>query len=64
MFCALLTSRYQVSVYRTSGPLVVVCCLASISQVSVCNTSSFRPLAFVSTQVCLKSIYLVMNIHT
>ena len=23
MFCALLTSRYQVSVYRTNGPLVV-----------------------------------------
>ena len=22
MFCALLTSRYQVSVYRTNGPLV------------------------------------------
>ena len=26
MFCALLTSRYQVSVYRTNGPLVFVCC--------------------------------------
>ena len=24
MFCALLTSRYQVSVYRTNGPLVCV----------------------------------------
>ena len=24
MFCALLTSRYQVSVYRTNGPLVKV----------------------------------------
>ena len=24
MFCALLTSRYQVSVYRTNGPLVVL----------------------------------------
>ena len=24
MFCALLTSRYQVSVYRTNGPLVSV----------------------------------------
>ena len=23
MFCALLTSRYQVSVFRTNGPLVV-----------------------------------------
>ena len=23
MFCALLTSRYQVSVYRTNGPLVM-----------------------------------------
>ena len=23
MFCALLTSRYQVSVYRTNGPLVI-----------------------------------------
>ena len=23
MFCALLTSRYQVSVYRTIGPLVL-----------------------------------------
>ena len=23
MFCALLTSRYQVSVYRTNGPLVL-----------------------------------------
>ena len=23
MFCVLLTSRYQVSVYRTNGPLVV-----------------------------------------
>ena len=22
MFCALLTSRYQVSIYRTNGPLV------------------------------------------
>ena len=25
MFCALLTSRYQVSVYRTNGPLVTHC---------------------------------------
>ena len=25
MFCALLTLRYQVSVYRTNGPLVIVC---------------------------------------
>ena len=25
MFCALLTSRYQVSVYRTNGPLVCIC---------------------------------------
>ena len=25
MFCALLTSRYQVSVYRTNGPLVKTC---------------------------------------
>ena len=25
MFCALLTSRYQVSVYRTNGPLVLIC---------------------------------------
>ena len=24
MFCALLTSRYQVSVYRTNGPLVLM----------------------------------------
>ena len=24
MFCALLTSRYQVSVYRTNGPLVII----------------------------------------
>ena len=24
MFCALLTSRYQMSVYRTNGPLVYV----------------------------------------
>ena len=24
MFCALLTSRYQVSVYRTNGPLVFI----------------------------------------
>ena len=24
MFCALLTSRYQVSVYRTNGPLVLI----------------------------------------
>ena len=23
MFCALLTSRYQVSVYRTNGPVVL-----------------------------------------
>ena len=28
MFCALLTSRYQVSVYRTNGPLVFVYCFA------------------------------------
>ena len=30
MFCALLTSRYQVSVYRTNGPLVDSCsyCMA------------------------------------
>ena len=27
MFCALLTSRYQVSVYRTNGPLVSTSCL-------------------------------------
>ena len=26
MFCALLTSRYQVSVYRTNGPLVINIC--------------------------------------
>ena len=25
MFCALLTSRYQVSVYRINGPLVFPC---------------------------------------
>ena len=25
MFCALLMSRYQVSVYRTNGPLVFFC---------------------------------------
>ena len=25
MLCALLTSRYQVSVYRTNGPLVYKC---------------------------------------
>ena len=25
MFCALLRPRYQVSVYRTIGPLVVIC---------------------------------------
>ena len=24
MFCALLRSRYQVSVYRTNGPLVLI----------------------------------------
>ena len=24
MFCALLTSRYQVSIYRTNGPLIYV----------------------------------------
>ena len=24
MFCALPTSRYQVSVYRTNGPLVII----------------------------------------
>ena len=24
MFCALLTSRYQVSIYRTNGPLVLI----------------------------------------
>ena len=24
MFCALLNSRYQVSVYRTNGPLVIL----------------------------------------
>ena len=27
MFCALLTSRYQVSVYRTNGPLLISICL-------------------------------------
>ena len=36
MFCALLTSRCQVSVYRTNGPLVVVvlfvCFLALLSR--------------------------------
>ena len=31
MFCALLTSRYQVSVYRTNGPLVTDCYPAGVS---------------------------------
>ena len=27
MFCAFTGSRYQVGVYRTIGPLVIICCL-------------------------------------
>ena len=37
MFCALLTSRYQVSVYRTNGPLVSD--LFSVHQDSFCTIS-------------------------
>ena len=34
MFCALLTSRYQVSVYRTNGPLVnLIFILAGIEDI-------------------------------
>ena len=44
MFCALLTSRYQVSVYRTNGPLVFSSpeSLGSQGQLIV-NPSSRRP---------------------
>ena len=35
MFCALLTSRYQVSVYRTNGPLVTQMMQHSIQAVNV-----------------------------
>ena len=38
MFCALLTSRYQVSVYRTNGPLVLVL----IENLILSNSASFR----------------------
>ena len=32
MFCALLTSRYQVSVYRTNGPLIIFICNLGLGQ--------------------------------
>ena len=38
MFCALLMSRYQVSVYRTNGPLVLIVILPG----SVCLVSPFN----------------------
>ena len=41
MFCALLTSRYQVSVYRTNGPLVFEV-MTSNSSVLVTHCSSFE----------------------
>ena len=47
MFCALLTSRYQVSVYRTNGPLVClknvrIFCTAKDSHIfSTKNSSGF-----------------------
>ena len=39
MFCALLTSRYQVSVYRTNGPLVIMI-LSYVSRMSIYLYSS------------------------
>ena len=38
MFCALLTSRYQVSVYRTNGPLVIKNAMAIYIKVQDCVT--------------------------
>ena len=44
MFCALLMSRYQVSVYRTNGPLVL--CICSI--VNICKyLRAAREISFV-----------------
>ena len=46
MFCALLMSRYQVSVYRTNGPLVLV--LLVVCNVGICV---FCPFSFVLFRV-------------
>ena len=40
MFCALLTSRYQVSVYRTNGPLVIYLFLSTRSLTLTCSISN------------------------
>ena len=44
MFCALLTSRYQVSVYRTNGPLVIVISMFMASVKNKINEEKKNPL--------------------
>ena len=39
MFCALLRSRYQVSVYRTNGPLVFIIYNHNSSQIELSSLS-------------------------
>ena len=42
MFCALLMSRYQVSVNRTNGPLVLVLGLSTCTSIVCSNDIKLR----------------------
>ena len=48
MFCALLTSRYQVSVYRTNGPLVSY-------------RSPEKPVFDISKQLCGNDVFFCLE---
>ena len=53
MFCALLRSRYQVSVYRTNGPLVFSSALKFVF--NVMSEKSYKTL----DQVCDKNTFSI-----
>ena len=57
MFCALLTSRYQVSVYRTNGPLVFYLYLTFIKSIYQLHS------LMVSKQAALDSVPAVLLAH-
>ena len=51
MFCALLTSRYQVSVYRTNGPLVLKIFTKYSTHHSLSANTGFKSLAFILFEI-------------
>ena len=57
MFCALLTSRYQVSVYRTNGPLVYFrpkynCTAATLTTATAATLTTATAATFATAAIC------------